>query len=155
MTDGTRVEREPQFSHYATWRLGSIQAFIAATQSKSPAPHRSLRELLAEVIAHLRRSVWLPYEGDYTVLAVYAAMSFVYQVFDAIPLLIMRGEKGTGKSELGDALAKVSCNATVIGQGSPAGVVRLLSEARGLVVLDDLESVGYSKTRRSATSARC
>lgn len=142
LTDGTRIEREPQFSHYATWQFDSIRAFITAAQANRPAPHRPLKELIAEVVAHLRRSVWLPYEDDYTVLALYAAMSFVYQVFDAIPLLIVRGEKGTGKSELGDAISKVSCNATVIGQGSSAGVVRLLNEARGLVVLDDLESVG-------------
>lgn len=142
LTDGTRVEKEPQFSHYATWRLSSIQTFIAAMRSEALEPHRPLKEILADIVAHLRRSVWLPYEGDYTVLALYAAMSFVYQVFDALPLLIVRGEKGTGKSELGDAIAKVSCNATVIGQGSSAGVVRLLNEARGLVVLDDLESVG-------------
>jgi hypothetical protein len=142
LTDGTRIEKEPQFSHYATWQFDSIQAFINAAQHNRPAPHRPLKELIAEVVAHLRRSVWLPYEDDYTVLALYAAMSFVYQVFDAIPLLIVRGEKGTGKSELGDAISKVSCNATVIGQGSSASVVRLLNEARGLVVLDDLESVG-------------
>lgn len=142
LTDGTRVEREPLFSHYATWQLGSIQSFITAMQSAAPAPHRQLGQLLADIIAHLRRSVWLPYECDYTVLAVYAALSFIYQVFDAIPLLIVRGDKGTGKSELGDAISKVSCNATVIGQGSPAGVIRLMNEVRGLVVLDDLESVG-------------
>jgi hypothetical protein len=69
-------------------------------------------------------------------------MSFVYQVFEAVPLLIVRGDKGTGKSELGDAIARVSCNATVIGQGSAASVIRLMNEARGLVVLDDLESIG-------------
>jgi hypothetical protein len=142
LTDGTRIEKEPQISHYATWQLESIQSFIRALQGNRLAPHRPLNELLVELVGHLRRSVWLPYENDYVVLALYAAMSFVYQVFDAIPLLMIRGEKGTGKSELGDAIAKVSCNATVIGQGSAAGVIRLLNEARGLVVLDDLESVG-------------
>ena len=142
LTDGTRLEREPQFSHYATWQLGSIQSFITAMQSRESAPHRPLGEILRDVVDHLRRSVWLPFEGYYALLAVYSAMSFVYQVFDAIPLLIVRGDKGTGKSELGEAVSKVSCNAVVIGQGSPAGVVRLMNEARGLVVLDDLESVG-------------
>jgi hypothetical protein len=72
------------------------------------------------------------------------ALSFVYQIFDAIPLVIVSGEKGTGKSELGDAMSRVSFNATIVGQGSAASVIRLLNEARGLVVLDDLEAVGRS-----------
>lgn len=83
LTDGTRLEREPQFSHYATWQLGSIQSFITAIQSREPAPHRPLGEILIDVVDHLRRSVWLPFEGYYALLAVYSAMSFVYQVFDA------------------------------------------------------------------------
>jgi hypothetical protein len=142
LTDGTRIEREPQPNHYATWQLASLQGFIKAMQGGQPPPHRPLDELLRDVLTHLKRSVWLPYEEDYVVLALYVATSFVYQVFDAIPLVIVSGEKGTGKSELGDAVAKVAFNATIIGQGSAAGLVRLLNEARGLVVLDDLESVG-------------
>jgi hypothetical protein len=142
LSDGTRIEKEPQPSHYATWHLDGIQEFIKAVRNNRPAPHRHLSELLADIMAHLRRSVWLPYDDDYTVLALYVALSFVYQVFDAVPLLMVRGDKGTGKSELGDAVARVSCNATIIGQGSAASVVRLLNEARGLVVLDDLESIG-------------
>lgn len=142
LTDGTRIEKEPQQSYYSTWQLDGIQAFIQAAQERRRASHRPLTDLLSAVSAHLRRSVWLPYEDDYAVLALYVALSYVYQVFDAIPLIMVVGEKGTGKSELGDAIASVSCNATVIGQGSAAGVVRLMNETRGLVVLDDLEVIG-------------
>lgn len=144
LTDGTRIEKEPQPSYYATWQLESLQGFIKSTQSKSEPSHRPLHELLLETIAHFKRSVWLPYEEDYTILALYVALSFVYQIFDAIPLVIVSGEKGTGKSELGDAMSRVSFNATIVGQGSAASVIRLLNEARGLVVLDDLEAVGRS-----------
>jgi hypothetical protein len=144
LTDGTRIEREPQPNHYATWQLASLQSFIRAMQSEQPPPHRPLKDVLDEVLAHFRRSVWLPYEEDYFVLSLYVAMSFVYQVFEAIPLVIVSGEKGTGKSELGDSIAKIAFNATIVGQGSAAGLIRLLNEARGLVVLDDLESVGRS-----------
>jgi hypothetical protein len=144
LTDGTRIEREPHPSHYATWQLESLHEFIRTMQAGQTAPHRPLRELLSHLGEHLRRSVWLPFDEDYTALALYVAMSFVYQIFDAIPLVIVSGDKGTGKSELGDAIAKVSFNSTIIGQGSAAGVVRLLNEARGLVVLDDLESIGRS-----------
>jgi hypothetical protein len=145
LTDGTRIEREPQPSYYATWQLESLQSFIRSMQDKkSRSLHRSLREILTDVVLHFRRSVWIPYDEDYTVLALYVALSYVYHIFDAIPLVIVSGEKGSGKSELGDAICRVSFNATIIGQGSAASVVRLLNEARGLVVLDDLEAVGRS-----------
>ena len=144
LTDGTRIEKEPQPGHHTTWQLDSLHDFIKAVQSGKAAPHRPIREILPDIITHLRSSVWLPHEEEYTLLALYAALSFVYQVFEAIPLIFVCGEKGTGKSELGDAVASVSCNATVIGQGSAAGVIRLLNEARGLIVLDDLESIGKS-----------
>lgn len=142
LTDLTRVERAPQISHYMTWRLESIQEFVAAAARGEPPRHRPLKELVSSAADHMRSSVWLPYGHDYTLIALYAAMSYVYQVFDSVPLLMVTGEKGSGKSELGDAIAGVSCNATVVGQSSVAGVVRLLNETRGLVVLDDLESVG-------------
>lgn len=142
LTDLTRVERVPQISHYMTWRLDSIQEFVAAAESGEPPQYRPLGELVGRVAEHMRSSVWLPHGHDYTLIALYAAMSYVYQVFDSVPLLMVTGEKGSGKSELGDAIAGVSCNATVVGQSSVAGVVRLLNETRGLVVLDDLESVG-------------
>lgn len=142
LTDGTRIEKEPKPSYYATWQVESIRSYIVDMQNKHRATHRPLDRLLQEVIAHLRHCVWLPHEDDYTVLALYVVLSYVYQVFEAIPLLLISGEKGTGKSELGDAISRVSCNAAVIGQGSAASVIRLMNEARGLIVLDDLESVG-------------
>jgi hypothetical protein len=142
LTDGTRVEKEPQPSHYASWQLVSIQRFIRDMHGGSGPSHRPLKDLLSGVIEHLRASIWLPYEDDYTLLALYIAVSFVYQIFEAVPLVMVRGDKGTGKSELGDAMAKLACNAAIVGQGSAASIVRLLNEAHGLIVLDDLESVG-------------
>jgi len=56
--------------------------------------------------------------------------------------MIVTGGKGTGKSELGEAIVSVSFNAVVVGQASAASVVRLMDEARVLIVLDDLESLG-------------
>jgi hypothetical protein len=141
LTDGTRIERDPQLSHNSTWHLQSIQGFIESTRQKKPASHRPLRELLVDTEAHLRRSAWLPHGEDYTLLCFYIALSFVYQVFPAIPLVMVSGDKGTGKSALGEAIASVSFNAVMLGQGTAASVVRVLHETRGLAVLDDVEAL--------------
>jgi hypothetical protein len=146
LTDGTRIDREPDPSGFATWKLVSIHKFIEARQTGQTVPHRPLAELLSEITAHLQCSVWLPYQEDYTLLSLYVALSYVYQIFEAIPLLMVNGEKGTGKSELGQALAAVSFNGHLVGQGSAAAVVRLLNDSRGLLVLDDLEALSKAAT---------
>jgi hypothetical protein len=74
----------------------------------------------------------------------YVLLSYIFPAFDAIPLLLVNGPKGTGKTELGQAIADLSCNGVVVGQASAAGLIRLMHEARGLIVLDDLERIGAS-----------
>lgn len=142
LTDGTRIESRPNPRYYSTWRLSSIKRFIKSIRQDKETPHRPLKDLLNDVRRYLQKSVWLPYPENYTLLSAYVAMSFVYQVFEAIPLILLFGAKGTGKTELGNAIADLSFNAMVIGQGSAASIVRLVNESRGLLVLDDLESIG-------------
>lgn len=141
LTDGTRVEQMPSPKLHATWQLKSIVEFIRHQQTGKPIDQPSLREILVRLEVHFRRSVWLPFEEDYTILALYTALSFVYNVFDAIPLVIVRGEKGSGKTELGLAVEAVAFNAKILGQSSAASAVRIINESRGLIVWDDLEAL--------------
>ena len=69
-------------------------------------------------------------------------MSYVYNAFDAIPLLLVNGEKGAGKSTLAGAIADLSFNGCMLGNASERAIIRACDQGRGLVALDDLESVG-------------
>jgi hypothetical protein len=142
LSDGTRIAVEPTVSPFASWSFNSIRRFVDHARSGQGVLHRPPTLMAGEIEAHLRGAVWLPNPDSYALLTTYVMLTYVYQVFDAVPLLLVNGPKGTGKTELGQALADLSCNAVLVGQASAAGLIRLMNETRGLIVLDDLEQIG-------------
>jgi len=137
LDDGTLIDREPQPNKYGTWSWTSIKSYLDGKSEVRP-----LGEILRDVLAHLRASVWLPYEEDYALLALTVPVTYAQNVFESVPLLFANGPKGSGKSGLGRAMALVCANAYVCGQSSAASVARFIDESRGFVVLDDLEVIG-------------
>lgn len=137
LTDNTLLQKKPTGSMHASWSWASVQQYLGGKY-----PSRTLMMLAARVHRHLYSSVWLPNENDYWLLTFAAITSYCQAVFEAVPLILLHGERGTGKSELGAAMSNLSCNAVMIGKTSPETMIRLMDEARGLVVIDDLESVG-------------
>jgi hypothetical protein len=137
LSDGTLIDREPQANKYGTWSWDSIKAYLDGRSRPRP-----LADILRDVSAHLRSSVWLPYEEDYAVLALTVPVTYAQAVFDSVPLIFLNGPPGSGKSEMGRAMARVCANAYVCGQSSAASIARFIDESRGFVVLDDLEMIG-------------
>lgn len=136
LTDGTVIEKEPNASSHRSWDYESIRAYL---EDKKQA--RSLKAIVAEILAVLKQSIWLPYEEDYVVLALTVPVTFLQVVFESVPLLLMNGPAGSGKSQTGNTMAKLCSNGVVIGQVSAASAARLIDETRGFVVLDDVESI--------------
>jgi hypothetical protein len=141
--DGTTVDGPARPSPYCTWRWPSIQAFLDGNAKSKP-----LAGQLRKIRGHLKSSVWLPFEEDYTLLACTVVATYVQNLFDAVPLILVTGAPGTGKTQLGIAMSELSANSpnSTIGQISAASIARLIDQSRGFVVLDDLESIG---TRRN------
>jgi hypothetical protein len=137
LTDGTLIDREPQPNKYGTWSWPSIKTYL-----EGKAKVRPLADILREVSAHLKASVWLPHEEDYAILALTVPVSYTQAIFNSVPLILLTGPAGSGKSEMGRAMARVCCNAYVCGQSSAASIARFIDESRGFVVLDDLEGIG-------------
>jgi hypothetical protein len=137
LTDGTLIDREPQPNKYGTWSWPSIKAYIDG-KSKT----RKLGEILRDVATYLKASVWLPYEEDYSLLTLIVPVTFAQAIFDSVPLVLVNGPAGSGKSELGRAMARICSNAYVCGQSSAASIARFIDESRGFVVLDDMEGIG-------------
>lgn len=136
LNDGTVLEKEPKASQYRTWDYEAIHAWL-----EGKATVRPLREIVAEILSCLRQAVWLPYEEDYVVLALTVPVTFLQVVFESVPLILMNGPAGSGKSQTGSVMAKLCANGVVIGQVSAASAARLIDETRGFVVLDDVESI--------------
>lgn len=141
LDDGTEIASVPDPNMFCTWKLSSILSFCD-DMAHSRAAHRPLAEILSDLENYLGTVAWLPNRNDYALLAAYAALSYCYNAFEAIPMLFITGEKGSGKSATANALAGVSFNGHVMGTGSEAALIRFADQGRGLLVLDDLERVG-------------
>jgi len=150
LSDGTRIVELPRPSSFQSWSHGSLSAFMDdRAEGRAPA-HRPLAGILRDLEAYLRASVWLPDPDAYAVLSLFVVAGFVHRVFEAMPILLLNGPSGSGKSELGTALASVGINAMVVGQVSGAGLIRLIDETRGLLVIDDLEAISGGTTAKAA-----
>jgi hypothetical protein len=136
------LSARPRASTWASWRWQSIRAYLDGS-----AVPRPLGEIMRDIVRFLERAVYLPRREDYILLAACVPLTYVQTVFDAVPLLLLQGEHGTGKSLLGNYMARLCCNGTTVGVVSPATIARQIDESRGFVALDDLESVGRRKGR--------
>lgn len=141
LTDGTRILAAPEPSRTASWSLDGIRAFAAARAGGRDLLGRMPAEVLHDVHAFIGARVSLPRPDDLWIASGFVVMSHLFRVFPALPILLVEGPKGSGKSELAGAVAALGYNATVMGQGSGAALVRLASDCGGLVVLDDVEGL--------------
>ena len=137
LTDGTLIESRPKASIYATWSWPSINAY-----REGKCRFRDLGTILKEINTYLRQSVWLPYDCDYELLTLLVPVTYAQAIFQSVPMILVVGPPGSGKSALGRAMGRICANAASVGQASAAGVARLIHETKGFVVMDDLESVG-------------
>ena len=136
LTDGTVIEKEPKASALHSWDFESINVYLNRKNQ-----NRQLNDIINDVLCVLKQSIWLPYPEDYVVLALTVPVTFLQTVFESVPLILMNGPAGSGKSQTGNTMAKLCCNGVVIGQVSAASAARLIDETRGFVVLDDVESI--------------
>lgn len=136
--DGTLLSRMPEPNPNLTWSWPSVRDWLDKKDRKV-----LLSDLLAKVQNHLRGSVWLPNEADFSVLSCAVVASYVQEIFDAVPLLLVTGPAGSGKSELGEAMRSLGANSrNVLARVSAATLARHIDATRGLVVIDDLEQIG-------------
>jgi hypothetical protein len=135
----------PRASSYASWRWQSIRAYLDGTVTLRP-----LDVIVRDLLRALKSAFYLPRPEDYIILAACIPVTFVQAVFESVPLLLLCGPAGTGKSSLGNFMARLCCNGTTIGMVSPASIARQIDESRGFVALDDLERIGRRKGRDSA-----
>src|SRR5438552_2274382 len=135
--DGALLRQAPVPSSDSTWRWQSARSYLREGLTSPP-----LAILLEQISAHLRASVWLPFQVDYALLACVAAATYCLQIFDAVPLILITGPKGTGKTELCSAISRVCANCPgPMGMISAGTVTRLADASHGTLILDDLDQL--------------
>ena len=120
LSDGTLIDSLPKAPAHPSWSWAAIAGWLAAKNKGEPIRHRSFGDIIEDVLQAFRAVIWLPYEEDYTVLALTAAASYCQAVFQSVPLLLLSGEAGSGKSTAGIAISMLSANGTIVGQVNAA-----------------------------------
>lgn len=144
LDDGTILTKMPVADPlWSTFKTDPIKRFAQCRQEGKTALTMPIDELVEVIDQHLRSKTVLPYEHDYAILSYTIITSYVQAIFEAVPLILIVGVAGSGKSELGAAMTQVSCNAVILnGQTSAASVARIIDSVGGLAVIDDLEGIG-------------
>ncbi|MHA0036781.1 hypothetical protein [Deinococcus sp. PESE-13] len=144
LDDGTILTKMPVANPvWSTFKTDAINEFATCRKEGRSALTMTPGRIVEAIEQHLRSKTVLPYDHDYAMLTYVVVTSYVQAIFEAVPLLLIVGVAGSGKSELGAALAQLSCNGIVLnGQTSAASVARIMDSVGGLAVIDDLEGIG-------------
>ena len=115
LSDGTLIRSAPKPNEFGTWNWSSINDYLNDRSNV-----RKTADIFKDVYQILKKSVWLPVKEDYTILALTVLATYIQNIFESVPLLFLNGPAGSGKSQTGIIMSKLSCNGTVIGQVSAA-----------------------------------
>ena len=141
LDDGTIIRRPPKAATGTSWSGEAINRFLEARARGVSALTVAPRDLPGLIERHLRQVI-LPGEDGYLLAALGVMTSYVQAVFDAVPLFLVVGPPGSGKTEFARLMAELGAGGAVItGQTSAATAARIIDETGGLVAFDDLEEV--------------
>jgi hypothetical protein len=147
LSDGSIVSSPPRVNEYSTWNWNHAVKWLNGDY-KIP----STKALFEDIRTHLTNSVYLTSKEDYTLLTLTVMASYVQNIFEAVPYILLNGPAGSGKSELGNAMSNTAANANVVGASSAATLSREFDKTAGFMFIDDLESIGKNTRQESAFS---
>ncbi len=122
---------------YMRWSINSseysIRQFVEGDKSISTA------ELFTEVKKVFSDFIWTSPEdsGNHTILALYIMLTYVFQIFSAIPYLNLWGTKASGKSQTLTLLYKLAFNAVMGSSVTAAAQFRLTEKNCNTLLLDE------------------
>jgi hypothetical protein len=97
-------------------------------------------DVVEEIRKLLKQFVKLPDEDYYTLLALYTILTYCYLLFDRIPYLYFRGEKGSGKSTAMLLCGNLSNRPQIYADMTAAALFSLIQDYRPTLLLDEFEA---------------
>ncbi|MEM3846885.1 MAG: hypothetical protein QXU98_14415 [Candidatus Parvarchaeota archaeon] len=122
------------------WSVGSIQKFLTSDIHVEPgAVFDSLREIWNE---------YVDFEGNVhadVINSLYTILTYCYRLFNAVPYLLLWGEKGTAKTKVGDIHEQLDFNAFKSVAMTGANLYRTIKDTLGTIIVDENEKMGLKE----------
>jgi hypothetical protein len=134
LSDGTRLTRLPPRAACSTWRLSSVNAFVAG--SSLPLADRNTTGLAERVGQELHAATGLTGSGLETATAL-IMVSYVHQAVDGLRVPIFAGGTAADRLGLMRSMAVLSHNGRAIGRCRAKALAHLSDEAGGTLLLDE------------------
>jgi DNA primase catalytic core len=96
-------------------------------------------ELYADIVALLRRYIWLPGPIDHEVVAVWIMMTYVYRIFNTVSYLHLHGVRESGKTNLASLIEELAFNAKQSASQSESTLFRNVEGNCCTMLLDESE----------------
>jgi hypothetical protein len=142
LPDQAKVWIHPQPSEPAAntlpgcWSADSRRAWVDGTRAPNPA---SLFQWVCELVAHFLDVPSEHAPGTVSTLAVWILLTYVYQVWDAVPYLYVGGALGSGKTRVFEILARLVFRPLSSSNMTGAALFRTLHNQGGTLLLDEAE----------------
>jgi DNA primase len=113
--------------------------------------------LYDDILAELKRYVWMPDEQEFVPLALYIMYTYIYMGFSSCPYIHLRGQPGTGKSTTGRIIDYLGFYSIPSGSTTEAALFRSAHAGRGLFVFEEAEKLNNPQdgTTAAAIVALC
>lgn len=132
LPDGARIDK-PRSAAGALWSLESIGRYLCGHTVEPPQEGRQLAGRLQDALA-CSSSCSLAVAGQ---AASFVMASFVYQLFDYVPLIIMEGGRVHVRARLSRAIALLSHNGLLVGRRRGLELARSADRSGGAIILDE------------------
>lgn len=141
MSEGIRWHM-PDFGKYVEEYNGRINAIAYSNgDDKMPVWERFMEESLSEIgtmiVAYLREFVYLEDPRSYEILAIFAIQSFFREQMSLLPLLLIEGVYGSGKTTLMKTLERICYRGHRTGNYSAAQLSAFVDEYNCTILLDE------------------
>jgi hypothetical protein len=124
-------------SGWARWSRQNLQSFLDV-----PTPQHTAAQVYQEITGYLKRFI---YHDDPRVLGVVALCimgSYVHTIFATLPLLLFTGERGTGKTRIGEIMTALGFNGKLRSSLTSAALAREATRDQPLICIDEAEDLG-------------